>query len=57
MDSHTILHNSEKLLSSVYKLYSEDRINLSISLKNKEIPSSLDEVFIKYKNDFVQNIA
>lgn len=57
MDSHTILHNSEKLLSSVYKLYGEDRINLSISLKNEEIPSSLDEVFIKYKNDYVQNIA
>ena len=57
MDSHTILHNSEKLLSSVYKLYGEDRINLSISLKNEEIPSCLDEIFIKSENDFVQNIA
>ena len=47
MDSHTILHNSENLLSSLDKIYGENRIKLNISLQDGEIPSSLDEIFMK----------
>lgn len=57
MDSHTILHNSENLLSTLNKVYGEDRINLSVSLKEGEIPSSLDEIFIKKESDIITNIA
>lgn len=57
MDSHTILHNSENLLSTLNKVYGEDRINLSVSLKDGEIPSSLDEIFIKKESDVITNIA
>lgn len=57
MDSHTILHNSENLLSTLNKVYGEDRINLSVSLKDVEIPSGLDEIFIKKESDIITNIA
>lgn len=57
MDSHTVLHNSENLLSNLYKIYGEDKINLNIALKNCEIPSNLDKIFIKYDSDIIEKIA
>ena len=57
MDSHTILHTSENLLSSLIKKYGEDRVRLNISIKDCEIPSSLEEIFDKENDEFVLNTA
>ena len=45
MDEHTAFHNSQTLLSSLNKKYGEQKVNLNISLKNCEIPDSLNKVF------------
>lgn len=57
MDSHTVLHNSENLLSSLYKIYGEDKINLNVTLKSCKIPSDLDEIFINKENNIIEKIA
>lgn len=57
MDLHTILHNSENLLSNVYKIYGEDKINFTISLKDLEIPIDLEEKFIKKESSAMKNVA
>ena len=57
MDSHTALHNSENLLSSLNKKYGEDRIKLSISIKDCAIPNSLTDVFNRQEEATLLNIA
>lgn len=57
MDSHTILHNSENLLTSLYKIYGEDKINLNVTLESCIVPSELDEIFINKQNDIIEKIA
>lgn len=57
MDSHTILHNSENLLTSLYKIYGEDKINLNVTLESCKVPSELDEIFINKQNDIIEKIA
>ncbi len=57
MDSHTILHNSESLLSGLYKKYGEQKVNLSISINDCEIPDSLEKVFNMQSNNIIENIA
>lgn len=57
MDKHTVLHNSEILMSSLINKYGKDKVELDISLNNCEIPENLD---IKLKDDikkYMQNIA
>lgn len=57
MDLHTILHNSENLLSSLCKRYGEQKVNLNVSLKNCQIPNTLDDIFSKKDDIFMANIA
>lgn len=57
MDSHTVLHNSENLLSSLYKIYGEEKINLNVTLKSCKIPNDLDKIFINKQNDIIEKIA
>ncbi len=57
MDSHTIFHNSESLLSSLIRKYGEDRVVLNISMKNCEIPGSLKEAVNKKSDEFILNTA
>ena len=57
MDAHTILHNSESLLSSLYKKYGEQKVNLSISLNDCEIPDDLEKIFNMQSNNIIENIA
>lgn len=58
MDNHTILHNSENLLSSLYEIYPKEKIELHISLKDCEVPNSMRNLNKKYANlDIQKNIA
>ena len=57
MDFHTVLHNSENLLSNIYKIYDEDKIKLSISVKDLEIPIDLEKKFIKKESSVIKNVA
>lgn len=57
MDNHTLLHSSENLLLSLYKKYSEERIDLHISLKNCEIPKSLEYLYKGQNDKYINNIA
>lgn len=57
LDSHTVLHNSESLLSSLYKKYGKQRVKLNTSLKNCEIPNSLENICSKSNDDFIENTA
>ncbi|MBS6252699.1 MAG: hypothetical protein KH434_05685 [Clostridium sp.] len=57
MDFHTVLHNSENLLSNIYKIYDEDKIKLSISLKDLEIPIDLEEKVIKEESSAIKKVA
>ena len=57
MDKHTVLHNSETLMSSLINKYGKDKVELDISLNDCEIPENLD---IKLKDNiekYMQNIA
>lgn len=44
MDKHTVLHNSDNLLSNLYKLYSRKKIIVHFSLSDGEIPESLEKL-------------
>lgn len=44
MDKHTILHNSSNLLSNLYKLYPRKKIILHFSVKDGEIPQSMQKL-------------
>lgn len=57
MDSHTILHTSENLLSGLIKKYGEDRVILNTSIKDCEIPSNLGEILNKKSDEFILNTA
>lgn len=57
MDSHTILHNSESLLCGLIEKYGENRVVLNISIKDCEIPSSLEEIFNKKSDEAILNTA
>ena len=57
MDSHTILHASENLLSCLVKKYGENRVVLNISIKDCEIPSNLEEIFNKKCDELMLNTA
>lgn len=57
MDSHTILHTSENLLSCLVKKYGENRVVLNISIKDCEIPSNLEEIFNKKSDELMLNTA
>ncbi len=57
MDSHTALHNSENLLTNLHKKYGEDRIKLSISIKDCTIPNSIKELLDKKEDATLLNIA
>ena len=46
-----------QLLSNIYKIYDEDKIKLSISLKDLEIPIDLEEKFIKEESSAIKNVA
>ena len=55
MDKHTVLHNSENLLENLYKLYPRRKIKLHFSLKDGEIPSSIEN--LNNYIDIQENIA
>ena len=44
LDKHTVLHNSESLLSNLYKLYPRRKVTLHFSLKDGEIPRSIERL-------------
>ena len=48
MDKHTVLHNSESLLANLYKIYPRRKVTLHFSLKDGEIPGSIE----KLNNDY-----
>ena len=56
MDAHTILHNSENLLSCLNKKYSETCVKMCVSLNNGDIPKDLEIIFNKEEN-IIKNIA
>lgn len=53
MDYHTVLHNSDSLLSNLKKKYSEERLELSFSLNCCKIPEKLIENFSKNKKNML----
>ena len=55
MDKHTVLHNSENLLENLYKLYPRRKIKLHFSLKDGEIPGSIEN--LNNYSDIQENIA
>ena len=58
MDNHTILHNSENLLSSLYEIYPKEKVELHISLKDCEVPNSMGDLNKEYADLNIQkNIA
>lgn len=57
MDKHTVLHNSESLMSSLIKKYGKEKIQLYLSLKDCEIPESLDLKLMDNAGMYNQNIA
>lgn len=57
MDSHTILHTSENLLSCLVKKYGENRVVLNISIKDCEIPNNLEEIFNEKNDEPMLNTA
>ena len=57
MDNHTILHNSESLLLSLYRKYPKAKVNLHISLKDCEIPKSLKYLYNEQNDEYIKNIA
>ena len=56
MDAHTILHNSENLLSCLNKKYDENCVKMCVSLNNGDIPKDLEILFNKEEN-IIKNIA
>lgn len=56
MDAHTILHNSENLLSCLNKKYGEKCVKMCVSLNNGDIPKELEIIFNKEEN-IIKNIA
>lgn len=57
MDSHTILHNSENLLSCLNKKYGEDNVKLCVSLNNGNIPSEIENNFNSRNESIIEKIA
>lgn len=57
MDSHTILHHSESLLCALIEKYGENKVELNISIKDCEIPNSLEEIFNKKSDEPMLNTA
>ncbi|MFR1776906.1 MAG: hypothetical protein ACLSW4_02460 [Clostridia bacterium] len=57
MDSHTILHHSESLLRALIEKYGENKVVLNISIKDCEIPNSLEEIFNKKSDEIIFNTA
>ena len=45
MDTHSILHTSNIILEPLIKKYGENRVHLSISKKDCEIPDTLKQEF------------
>ena len=56
MDAHTILHNSENLLSCLAKKYGENCVKMCVSLNNGDSPKELEIIFNKEEN-IIKNIA
>ena len=56
MDTHTILHNSENLLSCLNKKYGENCVKMCVSLNNGDIPKEIEIIFNKEEN-IIKNIA
>lgn len=57
MDKHTVLHNSESLMSSLINKYGKEKVELDISLNECEIPESLDKKLKDNIEKYMQNIA
>lgn len=56
MDKHSILHTSEILLTTIYKKYNKEKIELLVSIKNCDIPEGLKNAF-KEKMEYNKKLA
>lgn len=57
MDKHTVLHNSESLMSILINKYGKEKVELDISLKDCEIPENLESKLADNLERYNQNIA
>ncbi len=57
MEEHTVLHNSNNLLRSLFKRYGEENVVFDISLKDYEIPTKLKESLKVEENYYKEKIA